>query len=648
VRLFIAEKPSVARAIASHLPGRQSKTATYIDCGDDVVTWCRGHLLEDLQPPDYDPAWKAWDRAQLPMVPTQFKLRIAKDGQAQFDAIKQLVTKASVIVHAGDVDREGQLIVDEVLEFIGNRKPVLRLDTSSIDDVNLRRALGALSDNAKNRNITKAGHMRRNGDWLYGMNFTRGYTLAAQHSGYQGGALKVGRVKTPTMRLVAERDEAIENFRATPYFEVVAKNEAAGGAFDARWKPNPETTALDPEKRVIDKALADACVAKVRGQAGLVTHYSDEEKQQRAPLLFSLSALQADASKRYGISASRTLEAAQALYEAKVTSYPRTDCRYVPEAQLADAGVILKNVATIYPPLAQFAAASKPSQKTEVWNDKKVTAHHAIVPTQQRVDLSTLGEIERKIYDLIARAYVAQFLPVHRYRQVSIEVEYVRERFGATGRTPVAAGWKALYGAQPADDDDKEDGEYRQYPVLKVGESVRCVDARVESKETKPPKRFTEGTLIHAMANIHEYVQNPEIRKRLRDNAGIGTEATRAPLLESLKRDEFFVPQGKNIVSTSKARGLVKALDPQITDYGVTALFEQRLSLIAEGKAEPAEFMAILDRFIRAGLATAFSRPVLVPSEPGGREGRRVERGSALTKGPARRRGAAKSKRGSA
>ncbi len=642
MRLFIAEKPSVARAIAAHLSGRQNKTATSIECGDDIVTWCRGHLLEDLQPPDYDPAWKAWDRAHLPMVPSTFKLRVSSDGKAQFEAVKALVAKASSIVHAGDVDREGQLIVDEVLEFVGNRKPVQRLDTSSIDDVNLRRALSSLSDNAKNANVSKAGHMRRNGDWLYGMNFTRGYTLAAQQAGYQGGALKVGRVKTPTMRLVVERDLSIENFTPTAYFEVVVKNESAGGTFEARWKPNPDATVLDPEKRVVDKAIASACVAKVRGQGGVVTQYADEEKQQRPPLLFSLSALQSEASRRFGLSASRTLEAAQALYEAKVTTYPRTDCRYVPEAQLADAAAILNNVAAIYQPLAGFVAHAKPSQKTEVWNDKKVTAHHAIVPTQQRVDLANLGEIERKVYDVIARAYVAQFLPVHRYRQVSIEVEYAHERFTASGRTPIAPGWKALYGQASADkdDDDKEEGAYTQFPILRIGESVRCLDARVESKETKPPKRFTEGTLIAAMANIHEYVANPEIRKRLRDNAGIGTEATRAPLIESLKKDEFFVTQGKNIVSTSKARGLVRALDPQITDYGVTALFEQRLSLIAEGKAQPDEFLATLDRFIRSGLATAFSRPVVVPSAPGGGAGRRVERQSALTKASSRRKGA--------
>ncbi len=640
-RLFIAEKPSVGRAIALHLSKPQQSQRTHIVCGDDVVTWCVGHILQDFKPEDYSDAW-SWKglgqafragtlEAAFPMLPEAFKLRPNGDLKEQFDAIKRLAREARVIVHAGDIDREGQLIVDEVLEFIGNRKTVLRLDTSSLDDVNLARSLANLTDNAKNHPITLAGHARRQADWLFGMNLTVAYTFAAQKGGYNGGVLNVGRVKTPTMRLVVDRDREIENFKPKTYFIVIGMFEkAAGPRFEATWKPNRDRMELDEENRLLNRAPAEAVVTKIRGAQARVVEYLDEEKKQGPKLPYSASELQADASRIYGFSAARTLEIAQKLYDSewKLITYPRTDCRYLPEAQRSDARAILSNLAMIYPEIETFCRDADATKKSAAWNDGKVSAHHAIIPTQQRADLSRLRDDERKIYDLIVRRYVAQFLPDYRYRRVTAELECAGERFTVAGNTPVAPGWKALYGAGVSDEDEeKGDGDARGAPAhvipkLAKGEMTTCVSGRVDERQTTPLARFTEGTLVKAMAGIDRFVTDPEIRKRLRENDGIGTEATRASIIEDLKRREFFATQGKSIMSTMRARALVDALNKRVTDYGVTAQFEASLSKIAEGTVRPERFMEILVKFIDAACKDALQSTVVMPREACTRSGR--------------------------
>lgn len=635
MRLFIAEKPSVGRAIAAHLAKPQKALRSHIECGNgDVVTWCFGHLLHDYKPDEYSEEW-SWKglgaafaagtlESVLPMNPPEFKLKPGKDAKEQFDTVKRLAKEASTIVHAGDIDREGQLIVDELLQFVGNRKPVLRLDTSSIDDVNLSKSLNNLTDNAKNANMSEAGHARREADWLFGMNLTVAFTFAARKSGFSDGVLNVGRVKTPTMRLVVERDREIENFKPVPYFVLSASFKTREGAlFNATWKPDAERVVLDPEKRLLQREPADAVAAKIANAPARVVAYTDEEKKQGPGLLYALSDLQADASRIFGFPVDKTLQLAQKLYEAKVTTYPRTDCKYVPEAQLADAPAILANLAQIYPKVAEFCQQADPRRKSAVWNDSKVTAHHAILPTMQRADLSQLEEDERKIYDLIVRRYLSQFLPEYRYRAVAVEMDCAGERFTAMGRTPIAAGWKALYGAAGAEEeDDKPESDEEQssqaIPRFTKGDETTCLGGKVAGKETKPPKRFTEGTLVKAMAAIHEFVTDPEIRKRLKENAGIGTEATRAAIIKDLKKGEFLIPQGKNIVSSARCRALIDAIESvsrRLTDYGVTAQVEQNLSRIAEGALQRPQFRQTFTQFVGAGCKAALRANVVIPAE---------------------------------
>ena len=593
MRLFIAEKPSLGKAIAQYLPVRGSpggpagKPPTHIVAGDDVVTWCFGHLLEMAQPEDYSEAFKKWDFELLPMVPSEWRLIPKDDAKGQIKAIKELLAKADEVVNAGDPDREGQLLVDELLEHLGNKRPVKRIWLAALDETNVRKALGDMHDNARYQNLKASAEARQKGDWLVGMNLTRAYTLAGRQSGYDG-VLSIGRVQTPTLALVVNRDLAIENFKPKDFFGVTASINAAGGAFNARWKPSDSVT-VDDAGRVLDRAIADAVAGKVAGQAGQVVKFEASEKKQAAPLPFSLSSLQATANKKLGLSAQDVLDIAQELYEAKLTTYPRTDCNYLPEAQLVDAAAIIAGLPDDYAELVKLA---EPSLKSAAWNDKKITAHHAIIPTGQRAELK--GK-QAQVFDLIVRAYLAQFFPAYTYRQTSIVLDLAGETFTASGKVPLSPGWKVVFGAAAEEDDDaNEDGkdDKQTLPALKNGEAVTCKAAKVEGKKTTPPARFTEGTLIQAMTNIHQLVEEPELKKRLKETAGIGTEATRAGIIETLKKRGFIAEKGKQVISTDPGRKLILALPDAVKNPGLTGLFEQVLDGIADGRVSPAQFLA--------------------------------------------------------
>lgn len=610
MRLFIAEKPSLGRAIAQFLPakgvpkGPAGKPPTHIVAGDDVVTWCFGHLLEMAQPEDYSEAFKKWDFSVLPMMPDEWRLVPKDDAKDQIKAIKVLLAEAHEVVNAGDPDREGQLLVDEVLEHLNNKKPVKRIWLASLDETNVRKALGDLRCNSTGttpqgqeyRLLKASAEARQRGDWMVGMNLTRAYTLAGRQGGYDG-VLSIGRVQTPTLALVVNRDLAIEGFKAKDFFAVTASIEAAGGAFTARWKPSDLVT-VDDAGRVLDKSVADSIAAKVSGQTGAVVSFDATEKKKAAPLPFSLSALQQAANKKLGLGAQEVLDIAQALYEAKLTTYPRTDCNYLPESQLADAGKILAGLPAEFGPLAKQA---NPSLKSAAWNDKKITAHHAIIPTGQSAELT--GK-QAQVFDLIVRAYLAQFFPAHTYRETTISLDIAGEAFTASGKVPLAPGWKIVFGASVDLEDDEDAGKNgdkdnkQTLPALQEGEKVTCAVAIVESKKTTPPARFTEGTLIAAMTNIHQLVEDLELKKRLKETAGIGTEATRAGILETLKKRSFLVEKGKQIVSTDAARKLVLALPDQVKSPGLTGLFEQLLDGIADGRVTSEQFLAKQQQFV--------------------------------------------------
>lgn len=587
-RLFIAEKPSLGRAIAGYLPSKGisvGKPATHITCGNDIVTWCFGHLLEMQEPDGYGPEFKVWSFEHLPIVPEQWRLVPKDDAKDQIKVIRGLLKDCDVVIHAGDPDREGQLLVDELLDHLSNRKPVQRIWLSALDETSVRRALADLKDNRNYANLRASAEARQRGDWLVGMNLTRAYTLSGRSQGYDG-VLSIGRVQTPTLALIVNRCVAIENFVPKDYFTVQAAIAMEAGKFSAWWKPGEEVQ-VDEAGRVLDQRVAESIQAKVTGRPARVEKFEAKEQKQAAPLPYSLSALQSAANRRFGLSAQQVLDTAQALYEAKLTTYPRTDCGYLPESQWSEAATVFAGLPAEY---AALVKAADVSIKSGAWNDTKVTAHHGIIPTGEKP--SSLTEVQRQVYDLIVRAYLAQFFPPYLYRQTSITLVIEGETFTASGRTPIAPGWKVVYGGVD-DDADQEGGEEgtQTLPTLKNGDQGECEAADVIAKKTKPPAYFTEGSLISAMTNIHQWVDDPELKKRLRETAGIGTEATRAGIIETLKKRSFITDKGKQIRDTPTGRKLVQALPEQVKSPGLTGLFEQLLEAIAEGKVSPAQFL---------------------------------------------------------
>ena len=450
MRLFIAEKPSVAKAIVAEL-GCASRGDGFMTCKDgSIVTWCFGHLLEQAEPDAYLPddvprtkkGSKVWRFEDLPIFPKTWKLLPKNDKgvKKQLAAIGKLLKKTSLVVHAGDPDREGQLLVDEVLEHFRYAGRVQRFWVSAQDRVSIRKGLANLQDNKRFVGMKLAALGRSRADWLLGMNLSRAYTLAQQAQGKKE-LIAVGRVQTPTLALVAKRDAAIHHFKPIPFFIIKAR---LGGdnPFTAVWEPGDSQAGIDEQKHLVDRNIAAALLQRLKAvDQATVISCSRTPKKIAQPKVFSLADIQLAASNQFGFSAEKTLNLCQSLYEThKATSYPRTDCSFLPESQHADAKNVLTAIAKTMPSLAGIVAKCDCSIKSPTWNDKKITAHHGIIPTQQAADGSKFSEEERKIYLLIAERYLANFLPAHEYLACSIELRIATERFSAKGRLVTKLG----------------------------------------------------------------------------------------------------------------------------------------------------------------------------------------------------------------
>ncbi|WP_315436501.1 DNA topoisomerase III [uncultured Selenomonas sp.] len=619
MRLYIAEKPSVGRALAACLPAPHKKGAGWIETGGGVVTWLFGHVLRQAEPEEYDPKLKRWRAEDLPILPTEWRLVVNESAAQQFAVVKGLIERADEIVHGGDPDREGQLLVDEVLDYLGNEKPVRRILINALDDKSIHDALGDLRDNRDFLPLKRSALARARADWLIGMNLSRAYTLAARRAGHDRLVLPIGRVKTPTLALVVRREREIENFKPATYYllDAVFRHEKTGESFRARWKPSEERTLLDPEGRLVDENAARAALEAFGGdpQDAKITRYERKKKEEPPPLPFSLSALQVLAGKRYGYEPQQVLDTAQKLYEEKLTSYPRSDAEYLPVNQHKDAPKILGNLAALADtPLGAWAREADAKQKSRAWNDAKISAHHAIIPTTVPVNLARLSAVERNIYELIARAYIAQFHPNYVYDQTKVEVTYHGDLFSASGRTERAAGWRAMYrtGKSESEDTEKEDEESTVLPPMKKGDAADYVSAELGTRQMKPPTRFTPATLLQGMKEIHKYVKDEAAKKMLRDVSGIGTEATRASIIEDLIRRKFLHAAGKKKVlkPTESAYLLIDALPDTMTYPDATAVWEDRLHSMAEGEGTPEEFLAGQAAFARELCNAALSAKI--------------------------------------
>jgi DNA topoisomerase-3 len=595
MRLFIAEKPSLARAIADALPGPQVKRASYIECGrEDVVAWCAGHILALAEPEQYAPDYKTWRLDHLPIAPAEW--RLAATAPDLIRTIRSLLPKASRVVHAGDPDREGQLLVDEVLEFLGYRGPVDRLLISDLNLPAVRKALGEMQCNARYRGLYEAALARQRADWLFGMNLTRLYTLLGRAGGYDG-VLSVGRVQTPLLGLVVRRDIEIEQCQPRPYYVVHALVGAAGGAFGCAWQPPEGATGLvDNSGRLLSRQHAEAVQAKVAKRAGEVLRCIRERKAEAPPLPYSLPDLQVDAGKRIGLGPKETLDACQSLYEThRLLTYPRSDCSNLPEAQHDQATAVLAAIATNVPSLVPHIGKADRSRRSRAWNDKKVTAHHAIVPTLVAKPGADLSPAEQAVYELVARRYVAQFYGPLEYDQTRVEVVIEGERFSASARQITADGWRAVIAPVPSDEEEKradEDQPEATLPPLQEGDRVSCAEVRIAEKQTKPPKRFTDASLIQAMSGIAHYVRDPKIKQLLRETDGIGTPATQAAIIQTLFDRRFIAKRGRQVTSTPIGRALIQTLPDVATHPDMTALWELAMRRIADGQMPLATFLA--------------------------------------------------------
>ena len=590
MRLFIAEKPSVAKAIVAEL-GCVTRGDGFITCKDgSVVTWCFGHLLEQAEPDAYVPddvprtkkGSKVWRFEDLPIYPKNWKLLPKNDKgvKKQLATIGKLLKKASLVVHAGDPDREGQLLVDEVLEHFRYTGRVQRFWVSAQDSASIRKGLTNLRDNETFDGMRLAALGRSRADWLLGMNLSRAYTLARQAQGKKE-LIAVGRVQTSTLALVAKRDVAIRDFKPVPYFVIKARL-GGGKPFTAVWEPEESQAGIDEQKRLVDRCIAAALQQRLKavGQATVV-RCSRTPKKIAQPKAFSLADIQLGASNQFGFSAEKTLNLCQSLYEThKATSYPRTDCSFLPESQYADAKNVLAAIAKTMPPLAGLVAKCDCSIQSPTWNDKKITAHHGIIPTQQAADGSKFSDDERKIYRLIAERYLSNFLPAHEYLACSIELRIATERFSAKGRLVTKPGWKVVTSAA---DEDKADDEGQALPELKSGLQLPVSGIDCEEERTKPPAAFTEGTLIRAMENIHQAVNDPQSKKFLKEGDGIGTPATRAAIIAELKRKKYLEVKGKKIVATELGLHLLQVVPDVMKNPVLTALFERILREVEAG-----------------------------------------------------------------
>jgi len=635
VRVIVAEKPELGRAIADALGGGRRADGHTV-CRDVAVTWCFGHLLELTDPEDHDPAAKRWDAARLPLSwPATHKPIEGKEDQIAL--IRRLVKGASVVVHAGDPDEEGQLLVDLVLHHVGNRAPVKRLLINDLNADAVRRALRGMRDNAEFVGLYHAALARSVADQRYGYNLTRAYTLAAQRLGAEG-VLSVGRVQTPILGLVVRRDRQREKHEKATYFELDATFTGTGstGSADgvddagadadapslrARYAPG-KGVPVDDKGRPNERDALEAIAAAVDGKRGKVTVARTDARTTPPPLPYDLLALQADASRKFGLAPDATLALTQSLRERhRLITYNRSDCRHLPDEQHPDAPATLAAIAATAPVLAGAATRADPTVKGRAYDSRHVTAHHAIVPTAARADLSRLSDGEAKVYQLVARAFVAQFHPHERYRATVVEIVVAGHTFRATGRVQVDPGWKALYRndrggeASTAPEGAAIDIEWVTRDAL-----VDCTEPNITERVTQPLPAYTMATLLKDLAAVAKYVTDPRVKALLLakdadkkgERGGIGTPATRSAIIATLLRRGYIEETGKKVTSTALGRDFHDALPASATAPDMTALWHEQQERIRSGEMTLRDFLDGVALHIGDEVARAGSAPIRV------------------------------------
>jgi DNA topoisomerase III len=593
--LVMAEKPSVARDLAGALPGSftQAKDKTHLVGDDYVITWAVGHLVGLAEPDAYDEKLKKWRFADLPILPDKFKL-VPNDAKAakQLKAIHKLMKDDEIetIVNACDAGREGELIFAYVYETAKVDKPVRRLWLSSMTRSAIDEAFGRLRPGEEMKNLEAAARSRSEADWLVGMNSTRAASIRLRAA--FDGAVSLGRVQTPTLALIARREEEIRAFKPEPYWLVEANFAATEERLYVGRYMGGKRIAEDEAGKI---------VAETTGKPGEITKLEKKEERERPQLLYDLTSLQRHANTLYGFSARRTLAASQRLYEEhKAITYPRTNSRYLTGDMVAEIKPTAAHVGhnAQYSKGADFVTALDTLPLQRVVNDKKVTDHHALIPTNSEHDLSRMGQDELKVYDLIAKRFLAVFHPDAVFERTRVETTVEEHVFRTSGRRLLEPGWKAVYGEEATPERPEDDsGGDQLLPKLDQGESVETRSVESLRKETQPPRRFTEASLLAAMETAGKDIEDVELREAMKDS-GIGTPATRASIIERLISVGYIEREGRALVATEKGIQVIRLLaEHPLTSADLTGEWEHRLGRIEEGEDTRPAFMKDIAKF---------------------------------------------------
>ena len=583
-QLVIAEKPSVGKELARVLGCKQGREG-YMTGGQYIVTWSFGHLVTLADPDAYGDQYKKWSLDTLPMLPEKMKLVVIKSTAKQFKIVKELLRSDEVdeVVIATDAGREGELVARWIIEKAACKKPLKRLWISSQTDQAIREGFAHLKPGQDYENLYQSAKSRAEADWLVGLNVTR--ALTCKHN----AQLSAGRVQTPTLAMIVEREEEIKRFVPKEFETMSAKAEGVNFS----WKDRETSNG-----RVFTIGKLEEIRQKISGKPLKITNIKKQAKQQPTPLLYDLTELQRDANKQYGYSAKKTLNLMQQLYEThKVLTYPRTDSRYLSQDIVSTLGQRLKAISGAFPMAKELLKTPlKPGKR--VVDDSKVSDHHAIIPTEQYLDLSALSSEEKHIYILVVKRFLAALSTPFSYEQTTLEGDISGELFTARGKTVVDKGWKAAYdGMDLEEEDDGEEDKSQSLPKLSVGDMLKVAKLEIKKGKTPPPSRYTEGTLLTAMEFAGKTVTDQAMREAINTTGGLGTPATRADIIEKLFSVHYIELQGKEIFPTSKGIQLISIVPPELRSAELTGKWEQQLTAISKGQVKSKEFIAQMRQY---------------------------------------------------
>ena len=590
----VAEKPSVGAYIANVLGAKQRKDG-YFEGNGYQVTWTFGHLCALLDPQEYSDQWKAWSLSSLPMIPARFSIKVSGDEgvHKQFNVIKNLIAEADEVINCGDAGQEGELIQRWVYQQAGCKCPVKRLWVNSLTEEAIRDGFQQLKDQTEYQHLYEAGLMRAIGDWLLGMNATRAYTIRyAQGTGRNRQVLSVGRVQTPTLALVVKRQAEIENFKPRTYWEL--KTTYRDTLFNA------QIPVEEDEYAITSAEQGEALVDSIKDLPFVINSVEKKKGLEFAPKLYDLTSLQVDCNKKYSYSAEQTLQLIQSLYEKRVTTYPRVDTTYLSDDIYPKVPGILAGIKDFYPQVTPLLGAKLPKSK-KVFDNKKVTDHHAIIPTGQRPDNLTADE--KKVYELVALHFIAVFYPECEVSNTTVLAKAGDIDFKVTGREVIKPGWRAVFanltptlsqgeGEDSQDSPDSLDssGTQKSLPAFVKGESGVHIP-QLKEKTTTPPKYYTEATLLRAMETAGKTVENDELREAMKEN-GIGRPSTRAAIIEKLYQRKYIVKQGKSLRATETGINLIHLIiSPLLKSAELTGLWEKKLREIERGEYTAQQFL---------------------------------------------------------